>query len=62
MTITVKQLISKLKKMDQSAVVVFQDHDQGEGEFNNYVGEVVSAEPELLTREDRPAVVVLRAR
>ncbi|ECC5187603.1 hypothetical protein AAQ05_005528 [Salmonella enterica subsp. diarizonae] len=35
--LTVKQLIKELRKMPPEALVIFKDHDHGEGEFNNYV-------------------------
>ncbi|HIE1494181.1 TPA: hypothetical protein ACXJFH_001362 [Enterobacter kobei] len=38
MSLTVKQLISKLRKMPPEAVVVWQDHDQSESESNDFVG------------------------
>ena len=37
---TVKQLISKLRKEDQSAIVLTADHDHSEGEWNGYVRHV----------------------
>lgn len=40
----VRQLIEKLKKMPQSAEVVFQDHDNDETEFNNIVDRVFESD------------------
>lgn len=34
---TVNELIKQLKKMPRDAVVIIKDHDQSEGEMNNYV-------------------------
>lgn len=42
MPLTVKQLIKRLGKMDQNALVAWRDHDNSQNEVNaflNYVGE-----------------------
>lgn len=46
MALTVRQLISKLRKMPPEAMVVWQDHDQSEGEYNDHVRSVVDATDE----------------
>lgn len=35
--LTVRQLIARLKKLDQMAVVAWRDHDQSENEVNAFV-------------------------
>ncbi|MHA9057248.1 hypothetical protein ACYBCP_21835 [Klebsiella pneumoniae] len=45
---TVKQLINKLRKMPPDAVVIWKDHDHGEGEFNNFVSYVYGASHEFV--------------
>ena len=50
---TVKQLIEKLKKFDQNALVAWKDHDQSADEINGYVGYVSEAEDELLIAASR---------
>ncbi|MBK4129469.1 hypothetical protein [Klebsiella michiganensis] len=50
--LTVKQLINKLRKMPPDAIVIWKDHDQGEGEFNNSVGNVYDASDEFSGRDD----------
>lgn len=38
---TVKQLINQLRKMPQDALIVWQDHDHYENEFNSMVNEAL---------------------
>lgn len=47
MALTVRQLINKLRKMPPEAMVVWQDHDQSEDEYNDHVSVVVEATDEL---------------
>jgi len=47
MTLTVRQLINKLRKMPPEAMVVWQDHDQSEGEYNDHVRFVSDATDEI---------------
>jgi type IV secretory pathway TrbF-like protein len=47
MALTVRQLISKLRKMPPEAIVVWQDHDQAEGEYNDFVGNVADVTDEF---------------
>lgn len=47
MTMTVRMLISKLKKMPPTAHVVWRDHDQEEDEMNAWLAHVEEA-PEAL--------------
>lgn len=61
---TVRMLISKLKKMPPTAVVCWRDHDQGEDELNGWLRCVDEAEEGLLERrkaagEDYRKIVVL---
>lgn len=51
--LTVKQLIARLKKLDQTAVVAWRDHDQSENEVNGFVraGSVQEATRPLLDDE-----------
>ncbi|HHQ2447344.1 TPA: hypothetical protein ACSPIW_003598 [Raoultella ornithinolytica] len=56
---TVKELIGKLRKMPPCAQVVWQDHDQSEDEFNDYVGQVVDATDEL-SQDPETRIVALR--
>lgn len=44
MGMTVKQLINELKKMPQNAPVVWQDHEQGDNEENEYNAAVGSCD------------------
>lgn len=46
--LTVKQLINKLKKMPPDAVVIWKDHDHGEGEVGGIVGLVYDASDEFI--------------
>jgi hypothetical protein len=50
MAMTVRMLISKLKKMPPTAHVVWRDHDQSEHEINGYVRCVEDA-PDVLYDE-----------
>ena len=43
MAMTVRMLISKLKKMPATAHVVWRDHDQSEDELNGFLGCVEEA-------------------
>lgn len=58
---TVKQLINKLRKMPPDAVVIWKDHDHGEGEFNNIVSYVYDATDEFVDsdRFDGRSVVAM---
>lgn len=38
---TVKQLINQLRKLPQDALIVWQDHDHYEHEFNSMVNEAL---------------------
>lgn len=60
MSLTVKQLISRLIKADQNALVVFQNHDQDIDECDGYILSVESADESLLERERKKSLVVLR--
>jgi hypothetical protein len=62
--ITVKQLIHKLQKLDQSAPVLVRDHDQSDNEYSGWVKTVVEQEREEFDGEqdlpdDVACVVVL---
>lgn len=59
MSITVRQLIAKLKKMPSNAVVAWRDHDQSEDELNGYVNCVEEAPEAVYLREDRPRAIVV---
>lgn len=59
MAMTVRKLIEHLKKMPQTAVVAWRDHDQSEGELNGYVGCVEDGPDALYLREDRPRHIVV---
>jgi len=50
--LTVKQLIKELKKMPPESTVIWKDHDNGEGEFNNYVRFVSDVTSEFSTDEE----------
>ena len=50
MAMTVRMLISKLKKMPPTAHVVWRDHDQSEDEMNGWVGCVEEAPDALMER------------
>ena len=52
MSLTVRQLISKLRKMPPEAVVVWQDHDQAEGEYNDFVGHAADVTDEFASSYD----------
>jgi|APLak6261703504_1056268.scaffolds.fasta_scaffold00220_31 hypothetical protein len=53
MALTVKKLINNLKKFDQDALVVWQDHDQYPSEINEFVGRVMDCDESLLeARQD----------
>lgn len=58
MSLTVRQLIAKLRKMPQDAFVGWQDHDQAEHELNALVGVVEEADPRL--RRSHNVGVVIR--
>ncbi|HDR2537627.1 TPA: hypothetical protein QCI11_002956 [Enterobacter ludwigii] len=61
MSLTVRQLISKLRKMPPEAVVVWQDHDQSECEYNDFVGYVADITDESsLSFDPEVRVVALR--
>lgn len=61
MSLTVKQLISKLRKMPPEAVVVWQDHDQSESEYNDFVGCVADITDESsLSFDPEVRIVALR--
>lgn len=55
---TVRRLISLLKKMPQNAGVGIQDHDHGEDEMNGLLRSVEEASPTL--KKERGVGVVLR--
>jgi hypothetical protein len=46
---TVSQLIARLKKLDQKAIVAWRDHDQSENEVNGFVRSIEEATQPLLT-------------
>ena len=46
MSLTVRQLISKLRKKPPEAVVVWQGYAQSEGEYNDFVGHVADVTDE----------------
>lgn len=57
----VKELIKRLKKEDPQAEVIFQDHDQGEDEFNGHIGSVNDTDNEtLVERLGTDRIVALR--
>ena len=57
----VKKLIKLLQKHDQEAEVIWQDHDQGESEFNGTVDYVTDNDDEtLVERLGTDRIVVLR--
>ncbi len=60
MSLTVKQLIAKLRKQDPDALVVWQAHDQSVDECDGWVAIVEEAEPSLCAAEDQEKLVVLR--
>lgn len=49
MAITVRQLVSRLKKMPQNALVCWQNHDQNEDETDGFVNNVSEGTPSLHT-------------
>jgi len=51
---TVKHLIAQLKKMPQDAVIVWQDHDQYEYEFNALVNFVTEGSDRLCDEVGAP--------
>jgi hypothetical protein len=60
MSLTVKQLISKLRKMPPEAVVVWHD-DQSECEYNDFVGYVADITDESsLSFDPEVRIVALR--
>lgn len=54
--LTVKELIKQLRKMPQDAVVVWQDHDHYEYEFNAFVKFVQELDNDLEGSVDGPVV------
>lgn len=58
MSLTVKQLINKLRKMPPDAIVIWQDHDQGEDEYNDFVGNVAEVTNEISASFDHEVRVV----
>ena len=56
--LTVKQLITKLKKMPPGLPVVWQDHDQSEHEFNDFACKVEQCE--IDDHGENKEVVVIR--
>lgn len=60
MSITVKQLIAKLRKHDPDAIVVWQAHDQSVDEQDGFVNYVEQADESLLRAEGIEKIVVLR--
>lgn len=50
MAMTVRMLISKLKKMPATAYVGWQNHDQNEDELDGFVGSVSEAAESLYAR------------
>lgn len=48
MSLTVRALIAKLKKMDPDALVAWQAHDQNLDEIDGFVRTVYDAEPALI--------------
>ena len=60
MSLTVKQLIAKLRKQDPDALVVWQAHDQNPDECDGWVNSVSEADEALLAAEDVAKLVVLR--
>lgn len=59
MAMTVRRLITQLKRMPQSAVVAWRDHDQSEDEINGYLRCVEDAPDAVYLREDRPRSMVI---
>ncbi|MGC0989820.1 hypothetical protein WKH43_12115 [Pantoea agglomerans] len=59
---TVKKLIAQLRKMPQDAVIVWQDHDHYEHEFNAMVNEAQLGNDALCEHVGAPpgTVVALR--
>ncbi len=60
MSLTVKQLIAKLRKQDPDALVVWQAHDQSNDECDGWVRTVIEADQCLLDAEGLEKLVVLR--
>lgn len=60
MTLTVKQLIAKLRKQDPDALVVWQANDQDDSECDGYVRAVVEGSELLLKAEGVEKLVALR--
>ena len=60
MSLTVKQLIAKLRKQDPEALVVWQSHDQSVDECDGWVRDVAEASESLLRAEDVEKLVVLK--
>lgn len=58
MTMTVKQLIAKLRKMPPDAVVVLQDMDQSEDEISGYANTVTDMTEHLSTDNERRFVAI----
>lgn len=56
----VRELIRKLRKMDQEAVVVWQAHDQSEHEIDGWVRCVTEGCDEMLRQENEKSIVVLK--
>lgn len=50
--LTVKKLITQLRKMPPDALVVWKDHDNSPDEFNNYVRFVSDVTDDLSTDPD----------
>ena len=49
--LTVAKLIKKLKKLDQSALVVWRDHDQSADEINGFASNVEEIDGSDLSRD-----------
>jgi methylthioribose-1-phosphate isomerase len=61
MLLTVRQLISRLRKMPQGAHVAYQAHDQTpDEEIDAYIGSVQLASEPLCKQENEPNLVLLR--
>ncbi|CAM6361622.1 TPA: hypothetical protein ACWK9C_004702 [Escherichia coli] len=58
MSLTVRQLISKLRKMPPEAVVVWQGYEQSECEYNDFVGHVADITDENSSSFDPEVRVV----
>lgn len=62
MKTTVKQLIAQLRKMPQDALIVWQDHDHYDHEFNSMVNEVLLGNDALCENVGLPSGTVVALR